>query len=44
MRKPKESLGEDFDSLIMKEKDIVPFKTALGKYFKEKDWSKKISQ
>ncbi len=26
----------------MKEKDIVPFKTALEKFFKEKDWSKKI--
>ena len=26
----------------MKEKDLVPFKTALEKFFKEKDWSKKI--
>ncbi len=26
----------------MKEKDIVPFKTALEKFLKEKKWSKKI--
>lgn len=26
----------------MKKKEIVPFKTALEKFFKEKDWSKKI--
>ena len=26
----------------MKKKDIVPFKTALEKFFKETDWSKKI--
>jgi len=26
----------------MKKKDIVPFKTALGNYLKEKKWSKKI--
>jgi predicted nucleic acid-binding Zn ribbon protein len=26
----------------MKKKDMVPFKTALEKFFKEKKWSKKI--
>jgi len=26
----------------MKKRDIVPFKTALEKFFKEKKWSKKI--